>query len=691
MSYFTEIEGYETYAGKVEDFHFIYNANSGGGQSFLGGKFRDASGNLVSPVSLDGRIGVFHFKSEDKSGVHDILLEDSSASYEIKPRATGDRNMKFSVGREKKPPSYTIAAFLMLPEPCGVEKSVSLDTSVLNSNNYWLQSMWLSVDTVTEDKAVLSVRDCVFGGGVDGDGHGDARYFSFDFNKRIADIITIAQNADLESEVSSCIKYFADIYTGQKPFVYNEARTAINSVMKYLSVKYPEEYSGTLDPMVMIRELAQIKNIATMKADARPDILAAIRTKPFILLAGISGTGKTRIVRQLARGCCHEPKLISKETNTCGNYECIPVRPNWHDSTELLGYVTRITKNNEPPKYIVTPFVEFLAKAWTYRETPFFLCLDEMNLAPVEQYFAEYLSVVESREKITVGDGADTFECLSSREKLVRFDSLEKETKDGLLKELFENKDWAKSAEHGRVQQVKEMFEKDQGIRLPPNLVVMGTVNMDETTCTFSRKVLDRAMSFELNDVSDMYAPANLAGEGDCEFGSIDADAAKGTLLTGKEAYDSAGGQRVAVAADNTKVGDAILAFLENLNEKEMPAKKADGSDGEGNMSLLAKTPFKIAYRSRNEIMIYCIERIAGNIVPLPQALDEALSMKVLSRIEGDSQHVRPEWLQTLSAAIVDGLSKLDGYDADKCVVCKDKLADMVEQAQYGYTSFWMR
>ena len=108
-------------------------------------------------------------------------------------------------------------------------------------------------------------------------------------------------------------------------------------------------------------------------------------------------------------------------------------------------------------------------------------------------------------------------------------------------------------------------------------------------------------------------------------------------------------------------------------NEKEMPAKKADGSDGEGNMSLLAKTPFKIAYRSRNEIMVYCIERIVGNIVPLPQALDEALSMKVLS------------------AAIVDGLSKLDGYDADKCVVCKDKLADMVEQAQYGYTSFWMR
>lgn len=688
MRYFTEIADYQTYQGEEADFHFNYNANTGGGQSRLGGKFYDANGSLSTPIQLNGRMAVFAFAISGNI----IQLADPSVEYEVKPRDEGNTNMKLGVGSNHNP-SEAIAAFLMLPKPCGVKKAYDINTSVLNGNNYWLQSMWLDVDTSTDGKAIFTPKDCIICGGIDKQGQGSARYFSIDFAKRFADVIEAANNTELEGEVLSCVKLFADIYKGEKPFVYDESAEAIKAVMRYLSSKYPDEYSGTLDPLMMIRKLAHIKDItpSPVQSDVRSDILAAIRTKPFILLAGISGTGKTRIVRQLARGCCHEPKLISKETNTCGNYECIPVRPNWHDSTELLGYVTRITKNHEPPKYIVTPFVEFLAKAWTYRETPFFLCLDEMNLAPVEQYFAEYLSVVESREKITVGDGADTFECLSSREKLVRFDSLEKETKDGLLKELFENKDWAKSAEHGRVQQVKEMFEKDQGIRLPPNLVVMGTVNMDETTCTFSRKVLDRAMSFELNDVSDMYAPANLAGEGDCEFGSIDADAAKGSLLTGKEAYDSVGGQGVAVASDNTKVGDAILAFLENLNEKEMPAKKADGSDGEGTMSLLAKTPFKIAYRSRNEIMIYCIERIAGNIVPLPLALDEALSMKVLSRIEGDSQHVRPEWLQTLSAAIVDGLSKLEGYDATKCVVCKDKLADMVEQAQYGYTSFWMR
>ena len=134
--------------------------------------------------------------------------------------------------------------------------------------------------------------------------------------------------------------------------------------------------------------------------------LAAIRTKPFILLAGISGTGKSRIVRQLARGCCPEKKdgqphpLIDEQKP--GNYELIPVRPNWHDSTELMGYVTRITGTNTP-KYVLTPFVKFLVKAWLHKDVPFFLCLDEMNLAPVEQYFAEYLSKIETR-KLSGGD-----------------------------------------------------------------------------------------------------------------------------------------------------------------------------------------------------------------------------------------------------------------------------------------------
>ena len=117
--------------------------------------------------------------------------------------------------------------------------------------------------------------------------------------------------------------------------------------------------------------------------------LTAIRTKPFVLLAGISGTGKSRIVRKLAQATDN----IDTFTNENGrwslhrpaNFELIQVKPNWHNSMDVVGYLSNIPS----PHYVFTPFVEFVVKAWMHPETPFFLCLDEMNLAPVEEYFAE--------------------------------------------------------------------------------------------------------------------------------------------------------------------------------------------------------------------------------------------------------------------------------------------------------------
>lgn len=126
--------------------------------------------------------------------------------------------------------------------------------------------------------------------------------------------------------------------------------------------------------------------------------LRAMRTKPFLLLAGISGTGKSRIVKQMAFDSCPNLPELRKDATTPGNYCLVEVKPNWHDSSELIGYASQIGH----PHYEVTPFVRFLAKALLYEEqrVPFFVCLDEMNLAPVEQYFAEFLSVLESRKVV---------------------------------------------------------------------------------------------------------------------------------------------------------------------------------------------------------------------------------------------------------------------------------------------------
>ena len=121
--------------------------------------------------------------------------------------------------------------------------------------------------------------------------------------------------------------------------------------------------------------------------------VTALQTKPFLLLAGISGTGKSRIVREFAFKSC--PKCLQDKAGTTpGNYCMIEVKPNWHDSTELLGYYSRLGKAG----YQFTKFVKFLVKAKMFPNVPFFVCLDEMNLAPVEQYFAEILSILETRK-----------------------------------------------------------------------------------------------------------------------------------------------------------------------------------------------------------------------------------------------------------------------------------------------------
>ena len=388
-------------------------------------------------------------------------------------------------------------------------------------------------------------------------------------------------------------------------------------------------------------------------------ILAAIRTKPFILLAGISGTGKSRMVRQLARGCCPRYKKGSTTDDhplyneqKPGNFEMIQVRPNWHDSTQLMGYESRVSGKAE---FVVKPFVKFLAKAWLYEEEgiPFFLCLDEMNLAPVEQYFAEYLSVIETRKTI---DGKIV------TDPLVTFPS--QELGDQMLNELYDKK-------AGDASKIIEMFKRQGGISIPQNFVVMGTVNMDETTFSFSRKVLDRAMSFELNEV-DM--DGGLHMDPDYDFGSIDMAAAKGEFTQGFEVY-------AAAQADC----DKVKAFLVRVNK------------------VLDKTPFKIAYRTRNEIMIYCHERMKYG-VPLAQALDEATSMKILSRVEGDrrrlvvrdaelAEYDGKPLLEALLDVILKGLKTVQGGDSDytESDVCSRKLKEMIGQLENGYTSFWTR
>lgn len=187
--------------------------------------------------------------------------------------------------------------------------------------------------------------------------------------------------------------------------------------------------------------------------------LTAMRTKPFLLLAGISGTGKSRIVKQMAFESCPDIPALRSDKTAPGNYELIEVKPNWHDSSELLGYESEIGG----PHYVVTPFVRFLVKSMRYPDVPFFVCMDEMNLAPVEQYFAEFLSVLESRKLLS--DGTIT------SEPLIKADIFSKYA-DQLHRDLDITDTETYKAVYDRL--------KNDGLRLPSNLIVVGTVNMSE-------------------------------------------------------------------------------------------------------------------------------------------------------------------------------------------------------------------
>lgn len=185
--------------------------------------------------------------------------------------------------------------------------------------------------------------------------------------------------------------------------------------------------------------------------------LHAVAGKRFILLAGLSGTGKTSMAKAYAQAYCDELKV-----SVATHYEQVSVWPDWTDPSGLLGYVNPLA---DPPSFHETPALKLLLAAHRNPAEPYFLCLDEMNLARVEHYFAPFLTAMEGR--------------------------------GGRL------------ALHGGDEAVDQV---PASIPWPTNLFVIGTVNMDETTHPFSDKVLDRAFTFEFwNADLELWASLNAA------------------------------------------------------------------------------------------------------------------------------------------------------------------------------------
>lgn len=404
--------------------------------------------------------------------------------------------------------------------------------------------------------------------------------------------------------------------------------------------------------------------------------MAAIKTKPFLILGGFSGTGKSLLVKSLAFATCPCDGVLNTSETSPGNYLLVSVKPNWHDATDITGFRSSVNRN-----YYVTDFMRFLVKAKLHPNVPFFVCLDEMNLAPVEEYFADFLSVIESRKRKKDGaivtdaivpasvfndkDYADDFDIflkiglkpINEVKDITEFTAKIKES-DSDESDFFEQS-WL----------VEEL--KRDGLTIPQNVIIIGTVNMDDTTNSFSRKVIDRAMTFE-----------TIVGTFDSSYFDSDVTLGyvknyrKGELFISDEvrATEMMEDGRFTLS-DEEK--NRIIGFINDIN-----------SDMEG-------TPFKISYRILNEtILLYRAKQKIVELMgeeeendgveintDLNSIFDDVLMQKVLPRIEGDFEK------------------------CDKCLV---KLGDRAERMEWkqssekiefmikrfgkdhsGFTSFW--
>ena len=397
--------------------------------------------------------------------------------------------------------------------------------------------------------------------------------------------------------------------------------------------------------------------------------ISAIKTKPFVILGGFSGTGKSQKVKELAFATCPNNSHLRTSETAPGNYLLLSVKPNWHDATEITGFRSSVNRN-----YYVTDFMRFLIKAMHFPNVPFFVCLDEMNLAPVEEYFADFLSVIESRKKTSSGqivtdaiipasvfneeynDNFCIFDCLG-------FERMDRGmTDDGLHETLL--------GKFIRIDLINKI--KRDGLTIPSNVIIIGTVNMDDTTNSFSRKVIDRAMTFETvvgkfgdeyfnSDVALNYVKNPLNGE------LFLSDEVRATQMIDE-------GRFILTKEEQTK----ILNFINDINED------LDGS------------PFKISYRILNEtILLYRSKKRIAEIMKeeggladgvefktdLNTIFDDILMQKVLPRIEGDYEKCS-KCLNKLS-------SRADNNEWKKSY---DKIEFMIKRFgsdRSGFTSFW--
>lgn len=371
------------------------------------------------------------------------------------------------------------------------------------------------------------------------------------------------------------------------------------------------------------QEVEKIESYIESKGFTYPDgmirnFYLSLKSKPFVILAGTSGTGKTKLV-----------KLFAEAIGA--HYQMVPVRPDWSDSSDLFGHL------DLNGKFVPGPVLKFISGAQGNPDEPYILCLDEMNLARVEYYLSDVLSVIETREK-----------------------------KDGKIISDF----LLRKEDYGSDEAAYKIYRE---VIFPENLFLVGTVNMDETTFPFSKKVLDRANTIEFDyvDLIPDFSDGPMVHEMPQNLNS-DFLKANYTLLVQCE--------------DKEYVSD-MGTKLQHLNQ------------------ILQKAKLHVGYRVRDEISFYMLNNKNYGLLSEEEAYDNEIMQKVLPRIQGSSLSVKNvlcDLFNELANLHYESENTKEGDISSKMMKAMDgktvryaksahKIAFMVRRFEEdGFTSYWL-
>lgn len=346
--------------------------------------------------------------------------------------------------------------------------------------------------------------------------------------------------------------------------------------------------------------------------------VSSLLTKPFVILTGLSGSGKTKLAQAFVQWICQEES----------QYRIIPVGADWTNREPLLGYPNAL----KPEEYVKPDngVIDLILQANSNPKLPHFLILDEMNLSHVERYFADFLSVMESNEEIPL--------------------YAEGTVDNGVPSKL----------------------------KVPANLFIIGTVNIDETTNMFSPKVLDRAntIEFRINN-SEMEGFLGKANELNMKA-LLEDDETTGRGATMAQSFISLSNKKSSTTKDLDKINKTLLNFFGELQ----------------------KTGAEFGYRSASEILrlIHQLDTLDNNLTTA-EKIDIAIMQKLLPKLHGSRRKLSPI-LETLGSiclkedlkVIKDVFEKDDfDYSSDQVLypLSLEKIARMYKGAiDNGFASY---